>query len=801
IGVIVRTAGIDKTKAELVKDFNYLRRLWTAIEEATAHCRAPALIYQERDIVTRAIRDHFSNDIHEIIVDNKEVFDRALEFMKTFLPRHQRILQLFEEKKPLFSQFKIEDQIDTIYLHQVRLHSGGSIIIDPTEALVAIDVNSAKSTQERTAEETALRTNMEAAEEVARQLRLRDLGGIIVIDFIDMKDSKHKRQVERWLKNALKIDKARIHVGKISSLGLVELSRQRLKPAIMDRNYLLCPGCNGIGMVKSTEAKALILLRKVQSAAADGNLYMVRGHLPIDVYTYLLNKKRDELARIERECSVRLDFSLKTGFDEQVFSPECVELFTRIPDEAAAASHRPAAVRDSAILADMQKDATTGHDRALSEIDLPDNSDQPDFDPNVAEQESAAPPQVPHQTQVPERRPSGSHNDGADRPAPRPQMAPGQRPALPGSPRRVPVRTGQEGNAQHRDPNRDRQDRHRDRQDRWQDRDRGQRDQRPPQGQHPGQRGQQPFRHSQPGRQGGPPRGPSERFAGVAPGDAAASGPARDAGQPPRIDGPPANDGPESVTVISAFHPSGSPVPADHKPPTEPAGEASTTAFERSGRRRRRRRGRGGRGPGMQPSFAPGAPESLSSPSGTAEVESDPAQAQLFPRPATPPADVADSQHAAAPAAAAPADLAPRLGGHSGPAVGVLATAGPEPDDQPRLPLLQMTSGTLGAPADGQPVTVAAQEGQASMPRERSDGPDRETVQTEEGAASPEQVSRAGQPSGRARGFRPGRRPPGAHGTHPSPAVEASQQRRLHRRRRRGRGQGRGTGGAPPDQA
>ncbi len=386
IGVIVRTAATGKSKADLVKDFNYLRRLWSAIEEATAHCRAPALIYQERDIVTRAIRDHFSSDIGAIVVDNKEVFDRALEFLKTFLPRYQRCLQLYEDKKPLFSHHGIEEQIDTIYQHQVRLPSGGAIVIDPTEALVAVDVNSAKSTQERTAEETALRTNLEAAEEIARQLRLRDLGGIIVIDFIDMKDRKHNAALERCLKGALKRDKARINVGKVSKLGLVELSRQRLKPAIMDRNYLICPSCNGIGMVKSTEAKALILLRKLQSSAADGNLYMVRAHLPIDVYSYLLNKKREELARMEKECGVRFEFTLRTGFDEQVFNPDCLELFTKVPEESALIQRKVAAVRDSTILEGMRADEATGHDRVYSEDALPDDSDLPDFDPDAAEE-------------------------------------------------------------------------------------------------------------------------------------------------------------------------------------------------------------------------------------------------------------------------------------------------------------------------------------------------------------------------------------------------------------------------------
>ncbi|MBI4872425.1 MAG: Rne/Rng family ribonuclease [Candidatus Riflebacteria bacterium] len=392
IGVIARTAATDKTKTDLVKDFNYLRRLWAAIEEATAHCKAPALIYQERDIVTRAIRDHFTSDIAAIVVDNKEVFDRALEFLKTFLPRHQRALQLYEGKKPLFSSFDIENQIETIYQHQVRLPSGGAIVIDPTEALVAIDVNSAKATQERTAEETALRTNLEAAEEAARQLRLRDLGGIIVVDFIDMRDSKHKRQLERALKNALKHDKARINVGSVSKLGLVELSRQRLKPAIMDRNYLICPQCNGVGMVKSTEAKALILLRKLQSAAADGHLYMVRAHLPIDVYTYLLNKKRDELARMELECGVRFEFTLKTGFDEQVFNPDCLELFTRIPEESAFVARRTAAVKDSAVMAGLAQEAV-GRDRIRTEDGLPDTSDLPDFD--LPEGEGAAPAAEP----------------------------------------------------------------------------------------------------------------------------------------------------------------------------------------------------------------------------------------------------------------------------------------------------------------------------------------------------------------------------------------------------------------------
>ncbi|MBI2943973.1 MAG: Rne/Rng family ribonuclease [Candidatus Wallbacteria bacterium] len=734
VGVIVRTAGIDKTKTELVKDFNYLRRLWTAIEDATAHCKAPALIYQERDIVTRAIRDHFSNDIQEIIVDNKEVVERALEFMKTFLPRHQRILQLFEEKKPLFSHFKIEDQIDTIYQHQVRLPSGGSIVIDPTEALVSIDVNSAKSTQERTAEETALRTNMEAAEEVARQLRLRDLGGIIVIDFIDMKDSKHKRQVERCLKNSLKVDKARMHVGKISKLGLVELSRQRLKPAIMDRNYLLCPACNGIGMVKSTEAKALILLRKVQSTAADGNLYMVRGHLPIDVYSYLLNKKRDELARIERDCGVRLDFALRTGFDEQVFNPDCLELFTRIPDDAAASAHRSAAVRDSAILADLQKEAAVGHDRARSEIDLPDHSELPDFDPTAADAEGAlaanppAPVSPPHGGSPGRERDARQHQrrDGGRSRDRHPSAAqPGQKLGTarePGAPRRVQVRTGLEGSpdaAAGRPGSQPHRDHGRDAHAPRNDRDRGQ-------------------------HRGHPQGRPSAPAGG---------------GHAPVIEG-----GPERADSAAT-----SSLPGEAAQPYPERRDPVTGELERGGRRRRRRRGRGGRG-GLHgqpatdhagaPLVAPGEHEDF--------AEHDPAQTQLFP---VEPGEVALGAF----------ETSTPESGASGPSYSSAGAS--ERLGRPKAPSREPVAAPLADELDGQPRLPLMDAGEA--------GP-----AAEDAAQAP--AAGADHPRGRFAGHRD--HAPGHRAAHPSPAVEASEQRRNRRRRRRGRGRGAQAASAPgPD--
>jgi len=313
-GYIIRTEAVGKRKTELSKDLQYLLKLYESIKERSSELKAPALIYQESDLVIRTIRDYFSAEIDEVLVDSKDVYKQARAFFKEVMPKYENIVKLHQEKRPIFAKYQLEEQIDLIYEKKVPLKSGGSIVIDPTEALVSIDVNSGKSTGEKGVEDTAFKTNMEAAEEVARQLRLRDLGGLIVIDFIDMRDRKHKAEVEKCLKNALKADKARVSVDKISQFGLLEMSRQRIKQTINEGSYLECPHCGGHGKVKSVEAMALSFLRKVHTAAARGTLAEVRGGLPLEVAYYLLNRNKRELAQIETDYDIEVTVKGKPSF-------------------------------------------------------------------------------------------------------------------------------------------------------------------------------------------------------------------------------------------------------------------------------------------------------------------------------------------------------------------------------------------------------------------------------------------------------------------------------------------------------
>ena len=325
MAVIVRTAGLGKSKTELLKDLHYLLRLWESISANSKKIPSPSLIYQERDLVIRAIRDYFTSDIDEVLIDHKEVFNRAREFFRTIMPRYQNKVKLYGEKRPLFSKYELEKQLEVIYERKVLLKSGGSIIIDPTEALVSVDVNSGKATHGRNMEETAFRINMEAAQEIARHLRLRDLGGLVVIDFIDMRDRKHKQEVERCLRQALKHDKARIEVGRISTFGLLELSRQRIRPAVSERSFIPCANCAGSGLVKSTEAAALTALRRVQAGLAKGGCTQIRVELPEEVATYLLNQKRAELFRLEKQYGLKIQIIGQAGLP----SHECYLDFSR----------------------------------------------------------------------------------------------------------------------------------------------------------------------------------------------------------------------------------------------------------------------------------------------------------------------------------------------------------------------------------------------------------------------------------------------------------------------------------------
>ncbi|WP_028461121.1 Rne/Rng family ribonuclease [Nitrosomonas cryotolerans] len=299
MSIIARTAGIGRSEEELQWDLNYLTQLWRAIEEAAGNQNGVFLIYQESSLVIRAIRDYFHHEIGEILIDSKDIYEQACQFMTHVMPANVDCLKLYYDDVPLFSRFQIEHQIETAYSRQVTLPSGGSIIIDHTEALVSIDVNSARAIRGTDIEHTALNTNLEAADEIARQLRLRDLGGLIVIDFIDMEVVRNQREVENRLLEALRHDRARIQVGKISRFGLLELSRQRLRPSLGESNYIPCIRCHGTGHIRGTDSTALHVLRIIQEEAMKENTSALHVQLPVNVATYLLNEKRAEIHDIE----------------------------------------------------------------------------------------------------------------------------------------------------------------------------------------------------------------------------------------------------------------------------------------------------------------------------------------------------------------------------------------------------------------------------------------------------------------------------------------------------------------------
>ena len=299
MGVIVRTAGVGKSAEELQWDLDYLVHVWSAIEEAAAQRKAPFLVYQESNVVIRAIRDYLRNDINEILIDDADVYAQARDFMEKVMPHNLNKLKLYQDRVPLFTRYQIESQIESAFQREVSLPSGGSIVIDHTEALISIDINSARATKGSDIEETALNTNLEAADEIARQLRLRDLGGLVVIDFIDMGPSRNQREVENRLRDALKMDRARVQVGRISRFGLLEMSRQRLRPSLGESSQIVCPRCNGQGTIRGIESLSLSILRIIEEEAMKEKTGQIKAQLPVEVATFLLNEKRSVITDIE----------------------------------------------------------------------------------------------------------------------------------------------------------------------------------------------------------------------------------------------------------------------------------------------------------------------------------------------------------------------------------------------------------------------------------------------------------------------------------------------------------------------
>ena len=306
MSIIARTAGIGRDTEELQWDLSYLMQLWSAIDSAAKSNQAPLLIYLESSLVIRAIRDYFQPDIGEILIDTDDIFEQAQAFMSVVMPDNMPKVKRYHEDVPLFSRFQIEHQIETAYSRTVNLPSGGAIVIDHTEALVSVDVNSARATRGSDIEETATRTNLEAADEIARQMRLRDLGGLIVIDFIDMESTKSQKDVENRIKDALRHDRARVQTGKISKFGLMELSRQRLRPALSEGSHITCPRCTGTGHIRDTESSALQVLRIIQEESMKENTAAIHCQVPVDVAAFLLNEKRSEVIKIEARSKVNV---------------------------------------------------------------------------------------------------------------------------------------------------------------------------------------------------------------------------------------------------------------------------------------------------------------------------------------------------------------------------------------------------------------------------------------------------------------------------------------------------------------
>ncbi len=306
MGLIIRTAGIGKSVEELQWDLDYLMNLWGSIDSASKDRPAPFLIYQESSLITRTIRDYFRNDINEVIIDEPEIYEQARQFMEQVMPNNLHKVKLYDDPVPLFTRYQIETQIESAFQREVRLPSGGALVIDHTEALISIDINSARATKGGDIEETALNTNLEAADEIARQLRLRDLGGLVVIDFIDMSPAKNQREVENRMRDALKVDRARVQVGRISRFGLLEMSRQRLRSSLGESSQLVCPRCSGQGTIRGVESSALSILRIVEEESMKEKTARIVAQVPVDVAAFLLNEKREILFDIEKRQSIRV---------------------------------------------------------------------------------------------------------------------------------------------------------------------------------------------------------------------------------------------------------------------------------------------------------------------------------------------------------------------------------------------------------------------------------------------------------------------------------------------------------------
>ena len=384
MAVIVRTAGMERSRIDIRRDYEYLLRLWDEIRESTLESSAPALIHEEGNLIKRAIRDLYSSDIEQILVEGEEGYQSAKSFMRMLMPSHaRRIVPYTDPTIPLMHRYQVETQLDQIHSPVVQLRSGGYIVINPTEALVAIDVNSGRATRERHIEETAYKTNMEAAEEIARQVRLRDLAGLIVVDFIDMEEGRNNQAVERKMKEAMKADRARIQIGRISAFGLLELSRQRLRPSVIEAHTEKCPHCQGTGVIRSTESTALTVLRAIEEEGIRNRSAEILVYVPTAIALYLLNQKRDALGTIEE----RYRFRVQIGRDDTLTPPDhrLDRLEAKTPEQiaelAALAAVAPVAFEpDPEDLASEDEELTAEDRAALAHEDEADGEDGQELD-------------------------------------------------------------------------------------------------------------------------------------------------------------------------------------------------------------------------------------------------------------------------------------------------------------------------------------------------------------------------------------------------------------------------------------
>ena len=362
MGLILRTAGVGKSAEELQWDLDYLNMLWDAIKTTAKEKPAPFLVYQESEVIIRAIRDYLRSDIAEILIDDNDIFHRARDFMQQVMPHNLQKLKLYSGSDPLFSRYQIEGQIETAFAREVQLPSGGVLIIDHTEALTSIDINSARATKGEDIEETAFNTNLEAADEIARQLRLRDLGGLFVIDFIDMTNNRNQREVENRLRDGLKVDRARVQTGRISRFGLLEMSRQRLRPSLGESSHIPCPRCDGQGTIRGTKSLSLSVLRIIQEEAMKELTAKVVAQLPVEAATFLLNEKRQDIREIEQRLDVEIIISPNPIMETPQYLVQRINL-----SEAASDSSRKESYKFAETKQDNAAQAAPGDKRKTPE--------------------------------------------------------------------------------------------------------------------------------------------------------------------------------------------------------------------------------------------------------------------------------------------------------------------------------------------------------------------------------------------------------------------------------------------------